>query len=95
MSEKTMKVYSDFQEAIKTGDHSQINKYSGNDLNQAKNELIRAKDHPYYQLILDKISEKNKKEERRNAFIKGIVVATIGGIVVLILSHYILQFIFK
>jgi hypothetical protein len=94
-SDKVAKIRYAFQKANKNGDHSEINKFDTKDLYQAKNELIPDRNEPYYQLIIDKLNEKNTKEERRYDFIRGIIVGIIVGIAVLILSQYILRIIFK
>jgi hypothetical protein len=59
-SPKYIKIMEILDRATRTDDHSQIDKIPSQDLKNAKYQLARNKNMPWYQLLLDKIEEREK-----------------------------------
>src|SRR4030042_423678 len=66
MPQKYMEIMSMFQKALKTGDYSNIELISLQDLMDAKAHLSKDKDSPYYELLLNKIREKELQQVQKS-----------------------------
>src|SRR4030042_3053560 len=63
--EKYMNIMAMFQRALKNEDFKEINAIPLQDLRTAKAYLKKDQNSPYYQLLLDKVEEKELKETHR------------------------------